>query len=103
MQTREFGRTGRQVSEIGFGAWAIGADWGHVDAGDATAALNAALDSGMTFIDTADVCGAGGAGRLAAESLRQGGGTRPFVPPRAGRPLPQQSVEGYTAENLSAW
>lgn len=58
-RSREFGRTGRQVSEVGFGAWAIGGDWGHVDAGAATAALNAALDGGMTFVDTADVYGDG--------------------------------------------
>ncbi len=103
MQTREFGRTGRQVSEIGFGAWAIGADWGHVDPADATAALNAALDGGMTFIDTADVYGDGRSEQLVAEVLKQRGGTRPFVATKAGRRLPQQSVEGYTAENLSAW
>ena len=51
MRSNEFGRTGRQVSEIGFGAWAIGASWGHVDEGDAIAALNEALDRGVTFID----------------------------------------------------
>ena len=59
MRSREFGRTGRKVSEIGFGAWAIGAGWGHVDEADAIAALNEALDHGMTFIDTADVYGDG--------------------------------------------
>ena len=103
MRTREFGRTGRQVSEIGFGAWAIGADWGHVDPADATAALNAALDGGMTFIDTADVYGDGRSEQIVAKVLRDRGGARPFVATKAGRRLPQQSVEGYTAENLSAW
>ena len=103
MRLRDFGRTGRQVGEIGFGAWAIGADWGHVDAGDATAALNAALDGGMTFIDTADVYGDGRSERLIAQVLKDRGGPRPFVATKAGRRLPQQSVAGYTAENLSAW
>ena len=103
MSTREFGRTGRQVSEIGFGAWAIGADWGHVDPADATAALNAALDGGMTFIDTADVYGDGRSEQIVAKVLKDRGGTRPFVATKAGRRLPQQSVQGYTAENLSAW
>jgi aryl-alcohol dehydrogenase-like predicted oxidoreductase len=69
MRAREFGRTRRKVSEIGFGAWAIGAGWGHVDEADAVAALNAALDSGMTFIDTADVYGDGRSERLIARVL----------------------------------
>ena len=103
MHSRTFGRTGRAVSEIGFGAWAIGADWGHVDAGDARAALNAALDSGMTFIDTADVYGDGRSERLIAEVLRDRGGSRPFVATKTGKRLPQQSVAGYTAENLAGW
>jgi aryl-alcohol dehydrogenase-like predicted oxidoreductase len=103
MRTRPFGRTGRQVSEIGFGAWAIGADWGHVEAGDAEAALNAALDAGMTFIDTADVYGDGRSEQLIARVLKARGGERPFVATKAGRRLPKQVTEGYSAENLSAW
>ena len=60
MQTRAFGRTGRRVGEIGFGAWAIGGSWGAVDDRDAVAALNAAL---YTCTETAvrnggDRCGA---------------------------------------------
>ena len=59
MHLRNFGRTGRRVGEIGFGAWAIGGSWGAVDEGEAVAALNAALDAGVNFIDTADVYGDG--------------------------------------------
>ena len=103
MRVRDFGRTGRTVGEIGFGAWAIGADWGHVDAGEATAALHAALDGGMTFIDTADVYGDGRSEQLIAQVLKQRGGPRPFVATKAGRRLAAQSVEGYSAANLSAW
>ncbi len=103
MHSRKFGRTGRAVSEIGFGAWAIGADWGQVDASDARAALNAALDDGMTFIDTADVYGDGRSERLIAEVLRERRGPRPFVATKTGKRLPQQSVAGYTAENLAGW
>jgi aryl-alcohol dehydrogenase-like predicted oxidoreductase len=103
MRSREFGRTGRKVSEIGFGAWAIGASWGHVDEADALAALNAALDSGMTFIDTADVYGDGRSERLIARVLKERGGDRPFVATKAGRRLPAQTVAGYTRENLNAW
>ncbi len=103
MRSREFGRTGRGVSEIGFGAWAIGASWGHVDEADALAALNAALDCGMTFIDTADVYGDGRSERLIARVLKERGGDRPFVATKAGRRLPAQTVAGYSRENLNAW
>ncbi len=59
MKNRTLGNTNYKVSEIGFGAWAIGADWGEVTENDAHAALNAAIDAGMNFIDTADVYGLG--------------------------------------------
>jgi aryl-alcohol dehydrogenase-like predicted oxidoreductase len=103
MRSRTFGRTGRRVSEIGFGAWAIGAGWGHVDEGDAIAALNEALDCGMTFIDTADVYGDGRSEKLIARVLKERGGERPFVATKAGRRLPAQTVAGYSRDNLNAW
>ena len=103
MKTRTFGHTGRSVSEIGFGAWAIGASWGPVDEGDAVAALHAALDAGVTFIDTADVYGDGRSERLIARVLKDRDGARPFVATKAGRRLPAQTVDGYTKSNLSAW
>jgi aryl-alcohol dehydrogenase-like predicted oxidoreductase len=103
VQTRIFGRTGRAVSEIGFGAWAIGASWGHVDEADALGALRDALDSGVTFIDTADVYGDGISERLIARVLKERGGERPFVATKAGRRLPKQEVAGYTQRNLADW
>ena len=68
MRTRILGATGIEVSEVGFGAWAIGGPatlgdmvigWGKVDDNESVAALNAALDVGINFFDTADVYGAG--------------------------------------------
>jgi len=103
MESRSFGRTGRSVSEIGFGAWAIGSAWGNVNDDEAIAALHEALDSGVTFIDTADVYGDGHSEKLIARALKQRGGERPFVATKAGRRLPAQTVEGYSAENLTAW
>ena len=103
MRNRLFGRTGRAVSEIGFGAWAIGASWGEVDDSAARQALHAALDAGVTFIDTADVYGDGHSEQLIAGVLKERGGERPYVATKAGRRLPKQIVEGYTAENLSGW
>ena len=103
MQSRRFGPAGRSVGEIGFGAWAIGDAWGKVDDGESLAALHAALDAGLDFIDTADVYGDGHSERLIARALRQRGGPRPFVATKAGRRLPQQAVSGYSAENLEGW
>ena len=59
MKNRTLGRTGATISEIGFGAWQIGGAWGDVSEEDGKRALNAALDAGVTFIDTADVYGDG--------------------------------------------
>ncbi len=103
MRSRAFGRTGRHVGEIGFGAWAIGAAWGTVDDGESIAALHAALDAGLDFIDTADVYGDGHSEKLIARVLKERGGERPFVATKAGRRLPKQTVEGYSAENLQGW
>jgi aryl-alcohol dehydrogenase-like predicted oxidoreductase len=103
MQTRSFGRTGWQVSEIGFGSWAIGADWGAVDDSDSLAALNEALDRGVSFVDTADVYGNGRAEKLIAQVLKQRGGKRPVVATKAGRRLNPHNAAGYNRENLTAF
>ena len=103
MQSRMFGRTGQKVGEIGFGAWAIGASWGKVDDDDAIAALHAALDSGVTFIDTADVYGDGRSEKLIARVMKERAGERPFIATKAGRRLPQQTVSGYSYHNLAGW
>jgi len=103
MRSRPFGRSGRSVGEVGFGAWAIGAAWGRVDDGQSTAALHAALDAGLDFIDTADVYGDGHSERLIARVLKERGGERPFVATKVGRRLPAQTVDGYSAENLESW
>ena len=103
MRSRTFGSTGRSISEIGFGAWAIGDAWGQVDDAEAIAALHAALDAGVDFIDTADVYGDGHSERLIARVLKERGGDKPFVATKAGRRLPQQTVAGYSEENLNAF
>lgn len=102
MKYRPLGRTGRMVSEISFGAWAIGGAWGHVSEKDALAALHRAVDSGVNFFDTADVYGDGRSERLIAE-LKKGRKEEIVVATKAGRRLPRQTIEGYCRENLSAW
>jgi aryl-alcohol dehydrogenase-like predicted oxidoreductase len=104
MRTRQFGTTGRQVSEIGFGTWGIGgAQWDEVDDKEAIGALQEALDSGVTFLDTADVYGDGRSEKLIAEALRGRSGSKPFIATKAGKRLPKQEVSGYTAANLATW
>lgn len=100
---RRFGRTPWQVSEIGFGAWAIGGSWGGVDEGDAKAALNAALDAGMNFIDTADVYGDGRSERIIRDTLKERGGERPIIATKAGRRLSPHVSDGYNRKNLEAF
>ena len=103
MRCRSFGRSGGTVAEVGFGAWAIGDAWGQVDDAQSIAALHAALDAGVDFIDTADVYGDGHSERLIARALKERGGERPLVATKVGRRLPQQTVAGYSAENLQAF
>jgi aryl-alcohol dehydrogenase-like predicted oxidoreductase len=102
MKYRALGRTGWKVSEISFGAWAIGGAWGNVPESDALAALNQAIDSGVNFIDTADVYGGGRSERLIAQ-LKKSRKEKIIVATKAGRRLPKQTVEGYSRENLTAW
>ncbi|MGN8109644.1 aldo/keto reductase [Paraburkholderia sp. 22098] len=103
MKERKFGHAEKSVSEIGFGAWAIGGSWGDVAESDAKAALHAALDSGTTFIDTADVYGDGRSERIIADVLKERSGPRPFVATKAGRRLDPHVAQGYTAANLNAF
>lgn len=103
MKQRPFGSTGRTISDIGFGAWAIGGAWGDVSSTDAKAALHASLDAGTNFIDTADVYGDGRSERFIAEVLKERGGERPYVATKAGRRLTPHVADGYNEENLVAF
>jgi len=72
MRYRTFGRLGWQVSEIGFGAWAIGGDaWGKTDDKESLATLHEAIDSGINFIDTAQAYGNGHSERLIGKVLAE--------------------------------
>ena len=103
MREHSFGQTEFTVSDIGFGAWQIGGSWGEVSEADGRAALNAALDAGMTFIDTADVYGDGRSEKIIAEVLKARGGKRPMVASKAGRRLNPHVADGYTKANIEAF
>ncbi|MGA1801374.1 aldo/keto reductase [Rhizobium sp. HT1-10] len=103
MRHHAFGRMPFTVSDVGFGAWQIGGAWGDVSEADGRAALNAALDAGMTFIDTADVYGDGRSEKIIAEVLKARGGERPMVATKAGRRLDPHVADGYTKANLEGF
>ena len=102
MQYRLLGRTGWKVSEISFGAWAIGGSWGPVSDDESVAALNKAIDCGVNLIDTADVYGDGRSERLISK-LKSTYKDDIVVATKAGRRLPAQTVEGYSRDNLTSW
>ena len=102
MNYREFGRTGWQVSEVSFGAWAIGGDWGLVSEDDALDALRAEIDRGVNLIDTADVYGDGRSERLISQVLRERR-ERVYVLTKAGRRLMPHVADGYNRENLNVF
>ena len=71
MEYRTLGKSGLNVSEIGFGAWAIGGDaWGEVDDMQSIKAMNHAFEMGINFFDTADVYGDGHSEKLVAQLVK---------------------------------
>ena len=95
MNYRLLGRTGMKVSEVSFGAWAIGSSWGKVDDRESLAALHKAVDLGVNFIDTADVYGMGRSEKLIGRLLRERRETI-YVATKAGRRLDPHTAERYT-------
>ncbi len=103
MQYRSLGRTGWNVSEMGFGAWGIGGDaWGKTDDTEAIAALHKAIELGVNFIDTADVYGDGHSEQLIAQ-VRKQHREKLFIATKAGRRLNPHTAEGYNRQNLTSF
>jgi aryl-alcohol dehydrogenase-like predicted oxidoreductase len=96
------GKTRRMVSAIGFGAWAIGGDWGSVDDADSLRALHAAADAGVTLFDTADAYGDGRSERLLGRFLRERAGESLFVATKMGRRVALDPAL-YTPEAFRGW
>jgi aryl-alcohol dehydrogenase-like predicted oxidoreductase len=109
MQKRTLGRTGLEVSEIGYGAWGIGgALWGGADDDESVQALHRAVDLGLNFIDTALAYGVGRSERLVGQVVRERSETvhvATKVPPKdliwpaeEGVPLEEVFPPGYVRE-----
>ncbi|MBW6438461.1 aldo/keto reductase [Actinoplanes hulinensis] len=100
MENRSFRKLGRTVGVVGLGAWQLGADWGQVSEADAHATLRAAVDAGVTFIDTADVYGDGRSEQIIGSFLKDRPGLTVFT--KMGRRLPQEPGN-YHLDNFRAW
>jgi len=98
MKQRVFGKSGRSVGEVGLGCWQLGgADWGDVSEEQAFETLQAAVDRGVTFFDTADVYGSGRSEELIGAFLKK---TKPdvFVATKLGRSGDPGWPENFTRD-----
>ncbi|TLS47164.1 aldo/keto reductase [Streptomyces montanus] len=102
MEQRVFGRTNQRVSVVGLGTWQLGADWGEVKEEDALAVLDAAVESGVTFFDTADVYGDGRSEQLIGRYLRVRPDADILVATKMGRRVALDPAL-YTLDNFRAW
>jgi aryl-alcohol dehydrogenase-like predicted oxidoreductase len=100
MKYRPLGRTGFLVSEVSFGAWAVGGTWGHVDDETSLRAMHRAVDLGVNFFDTADVYGDGRSERL-IQRLKSERSEEIVVATKAGRRLNPHTADGYEIKNLT--
>ena len=102
MEKRVLGRTDREVSVIGLGTWQLGADWGDVAESDAFAVLDTAVESGVTFFDTADVYGDGRSEQLIGRYLKDRPDAGVFVATKMGRRA-DQVPENFVLDNFRTW
>ena len=103
MEQRTLGRSPKLASVVGLGTWQLGADWGDVSEADAFAVLDAAVEGGVTFFDTADVYGDGRSEQLISRFLDDRGlRDQITVATKMGR-RQDQLPENYRLENFRAW
>ncbi|RAX23842.1 MULTISPECIES: aldo/keto reductase [unclassified Actinomyces] len=102
MENRPLPALDRNISTIGIGTWQLGTDWGEVTAEDATATLQAALDAGVTFIDTADVYGDGRSERFVGAFAAAHPDAGLTIATKMGRRV-EQLPENYTRDAFLAW
>src|SRR5487761_2636918 len=98
MEARTLGKTGLEVGVIGLGCWQFGGDWGDVSDADALATLHAAVDAGVTFLDTADVYGDGRSEQLVGRLLHERPDAGLTVATKMGRRADPHVPESFTPE-----
>ena len=102
MESRTTARLGRDISVIGLGTWQLGADWGDVSEADATAILDASVESGVTIFDTADVYGDGRSEKIIGDFLADRPELDIFVATKMGRRM-DQVPENYSLAHFREW
>jgi aryl-alcohol dehydrogenase-like predicted oxidoreductase len=102
VEQRTLGRTGRSVSVVGLGTWQLGGDWGEVEESTARTILEAAVESGVTLFDTADVYGDGRSEQIIGGFLADSPGADVLVATKMGRRV-EQVPENYVAEHFRQW
>ena len=102
MEERILGKTERPVSVIGLGTWQLGGDWGEVPETDALSLLEASVEAGVTFFDTADVYGDGRSEQLISRFLLENPDLVVTVGTKIGRRA-EQVPENYTLANFRGW
>ena len=91
---RQFGRTGWEISEVSFGAWQLGGQWGPVEDASSIRALRRAYESGVNFVDTAEMYGSGHSEAVVGQSLKKWRGDRVYVATKVQPPQwPHPTVE----------
>jgi len=108
MNYRRLGKTGFEVSEVSLGAWQVGGRWGTPFSDEqADRIINAALDAGVNFIDTADVYSSGQSEAAVARVVRARSGLshgRPVhIATKCGRKLSPHVAQSYTPEALQGF
>jgi aryl-alcohol dehydrogenase-like predicted oxidoreductase len=103
VEKRTLGRTGREIGVVGLGCWQLGGDWGEVGEDAALATLDAAVGSGVTFLDTADVYGDGRSERLVGRFLKENPEAGLTVATKMGRRADPHVAEAYSEANFRAW
>jgi len=103
MEKRFLGSTGRLIGVIGLGTWQLGADWGEVAEEDALATLAAAVNVGVSFLDSADAYGDGRSEQLIGRFLKSHPGEEITVATKMGRRVMPQDPGIYTLDNFRAW
>jgi aryl-alcohol dehydrogenase-like predicted oxidoreductase len=102
VEQRRIHRLDRSIGVVGLGTWQLGADWGDVEPDAARATLDAAVDAGITFFDTADVYGDGRSERFCAELRSRHPVAGLLVATKMGRRV-DQVPENYNRESFLAW
>jgi aryl-alcohol dehydrogenase-like predicted oxidoreductase len=102
MEQRILGGTGRSVSVVGLGTWQLGADWGDVSEDAALDVLQAAVESGVTFFDTADVYGDGRSEQLIGRYVTEHPEVPLTVATKMGR-REDQDPDNFTLAKFREW